>query len=485
MKRYGWLLMLLLPALLCGAELKHLFTDASAYPLLKSTVLALDDSGQPLSGLASSNFELSFGGQPVDSLAIRGFGETGQALSLLVCVDVSNTMNGEPLNSLKQALRELVNAKRAEDEYALAVFAGDWTLLTDFSTEKELLLSRINELNARPGSTAMYYGAYKSLEQIKRTAANPFKAMLLFGDGKDENQTDAYAEKDVISYSAEHQIPIFTVGYTRVDRQYLQALEHLARVCGGSYAFAANASELSASFNKISAQLLQSVVLSYLPLGLAGDGAAHKLSLILKSSAGNSTTNAEVRIPSGRAAHQGTDLKFKTARKYWKYAILILLAGLVVLGIWLKIVYWPRKKARQTPPVPEPKAAPVKARTQAPLAPERERTMILTPGAKPTPSVKEAGLRLEILIGPEAGKRYSINPPGATIGRAADNDIVLNDDTVSGHHARVSFVNGQYVVEEVKATNGMFINGIKTTRAIITGNTTFKFGATEGAFSLI
>ncbi len=479
------ILVLLLPVLLTGAELRHLYTDAEAYPLMKSTVLALDNAGKPLSGLTASNFELSFGGQAVDSLSVRSFEETGQAFSLMLCIDVSNSMKGEPLSSVKKALRDLVEAKRSNDEYALAVYAGTWVMLTDFTPEKELLHSRINELAVRSGSTAMYYSAYKSLEQIKRTARNPFRALILFGDGKDENQTDAYTEKDVISYSREQQIPIFTVGYTAVDKQYLQALEHLAGVCGGTYGMAANSGELSAVFAGISAQFVQSSVLSYLPIGLAGDGALHKLSLILNSSSGNSTTSAELKIPSGRPAHQGVNVKLNSARKYWKYAILILFAGLVVLGIWLKIVYWPRKKAQASPPPPpiKPDLVAVKPKAPAPIAPERERTMILTPGTKPSVQQTAAGLRMEILIGPDAGKVFNINAGGASIGRASDNQIVLTDDTVSGHHAKIYFANGQFIVEEVRATNGIFINGIKTSRAALSGNTTFKFGASEGAFT--
>ena len=111
--------------------------------------------------------------------------------------------------------------------------------------------------------------------------------------------------------------------------------------------------------------------------------------------------------------------------------------------------------------------------------------MILKPGAKPAPTQSSASLRMEILIGPNAGKRFSINAEGVTIGRAADNQIVLADDTVSSHHARIYYAQGAFMVEEVRATNGIFINGVKTSQAAIKGNTTFKFGATEGAFTLI
>jgi type VI secretion system protein len=48
---------------------------------------------------------------------------------------------------------------------------------------------------------------------------------------------------------------------------------------------------------------------------------------------------------------------------------------------------------------------------------------------------------------------------GGTIGRSADNDWVLPDPLryVSAHHARVSFRNGDYLLEDL-STNGVFVN---------------------------
>jgi type VI secretion system FHA domain protein len=46
---------------------------------------------------------------------------------------------------------------------------------------------------------------------------------------------------------------------------------------------------------------------------------------------------------------------------------------------------------------------------------------------------------------------------GGTIGRLRDNDWVLPDEYISGHHAKISFVNGAYLIEDT-STNGVFIN---------------------------
>jgi hypothetical protein len=53
----------------------------------------------------------------------------------------------------------------------------------------------------------------------------------------------------------------------------------------------------------------------------------------------------------------------------------------------------------------------------------------------------------------------------ATIGRAADNDVVLDDPTVSNHHARLSWSGAALVIEDLSSINGTFVDGQPVTTA--------------------
>jgi pSer/pThr/pTyr-binding forkhead associated (FHA) protein len=67
-------------------------------------------------------------------------------------------------------------------------------------------------------------------------------------------------------------------------------------------------------------------------------------------------------------------------------------------------------------------------------------------------------LFLEIVEGPNAGRRVSLSGP-LVIGRAPDAGLVLDDDQVSRHHARVTpQPDGAALVEDLGSTNGTFIN---------------------------
>ncbi len=64
---------------------------------------------------------------------------------------------------------------------------------------------------------------------------------------------------------------------------------------------------------------------------------------------------------------------------------------------------------------------------------------------------------LELLTQPDPGQTYPLNNLNL-FGRAADNTIILDEETVSGHHARLSFRGGQWLLEDLGSKNGTSVN---------------------------
>ena len=60
-------------------------------------------------------------------------------------------------------------------------------------------------------------------------------------------------------------------------------------------------------------------------------------------------------------------------------------------------------------------------------------------------------------------KDYAIGP-GVTIGRLPDNAVIIDNPAVSGHHARVFLEGHQVILEDLRSTNGTFVNGRPVTR---------------------
>src|SRR5215813_11653922 len=55
-------------------------------------------------------------------------------------------------------------------------------------------------------------------------------------------------------------------------------------------------------------------------------------------------------------------------------------------------------------------------------------------------------------------KEVPLSQGATTIGRLPDNTLQIDNLAVSGHHARITFNDGRYVVEDLGSLNGTFVN---------------------------
>lgn len=108
------------------------------------------------------------------------------------------------------------------------------------------------------------------------------------------------------------------------------------------------------------------------------------------------------------------------------------------------------------PQAPPPPAAP------APAAPAPARS-----SRRDNSSARPA--RLVVVEGPSAGTGVALSSLPVTIGRAADATVMLADDYVSNHHAKLSPRGDEWLLEDVGSTNGTFIGDRKITAPTAVG----------------
>ena len=78
-------------------------------------------------------------------------------------------------------------------------------------------------------------------------------------------------------------------------------------------------------------------------------------------------------------------------------------------------------------------------------------------------------------------KEYELSGEQTTIGRSPDNDIHLDDPTVSGKHAMITG-GGEFYIEDLNSTNGVFLNGNKVKRTQLHNRDSISIGRNKLEF---
>jgi diguanylate cyclase (GGDEF)-like protein len=90
---------------------------------------------------------------------------------------------------------------------------------------------------------------------------------------------------------------------------------------------------------------------------------------------------------------------------------------------------------------------------------ERTRVTKIQDGLSTTQKAARPGEACIIVIyGPELGKRVQLGTAPFEIGRSSKNDLFLDQESISRHHARITFDGTQYWVADNNSTNGTYVN---------------------------
>jgi hypothetical protein len=101
------------------------------------------------------------------------------------------------------------------------------------------------------------------------------------------------------------------------------------------------------------------------------------------------------------------------------------------------------------------------------------------PSASAKPAEQKA-TKLVVTAGEKVGTEIALAGRQLTIGRAGDSDLVVDDEYTSTHHAKLVFINGEWLVQDLDSTNGTLLDGKKvTTTSVVPMNTQVRVGQTS------
>ena len=91
------------------------------------------------------------------------------------------------------------------------------------------------------------------------------------------------------------------------------------------------------------------------------------------------------------------------------------------------------------------------------------------------PAKRDRGVLVES-TGVFAGRPHPIPAGGATLGRSAECDIFIDHEALSRVHARIVYVDGDYVLEDMGSLNGCFVADTRVARAVLRDGDRVRLG---------
>jgi Ca-activated chloride channel family protein len=253
-------------------------------------------SGRPIPGLTAADFELRDSGvvQQIEAVAVEDV-----PVTLTLVLDVSESVEGQPLNHLRSAVDAAADALSASDRLALFTFSHHVELVAAPTGELGRVRSAARAVQAG-GATALYDATFAALVMRERIAGRA--VMLVFSDGDDTaswidprrviaaaQRSDLVVYGVTLEYQMERQNLEAVARNRREEEWFLkepslygrQYLALLAAESGGSVLVAERSDQLRETFLRVVNEFKSRYILTYTPRGVA-PGGWHPIAVAMK-----------------------------------------------------------------------------------------------------------------------------------------------------------------------------------------------------------
>ncbi len=276
--------------------------DASKPGDVVAVVSVADASGRPVVGLTKEDFVARIvdlppstggGGQagsPASISQVTAAVNSDIGVAVVLAVDVSGSMEGDPMAQAREASRTFVEGLAPIDSVALVTFGDAVTPVLNFTTDRGAVFAALDSLQA-VGNTALYQATSVSAF-VAASAQTQRKAIILLSDGVDFGNRSAVSRDASLSQAVAIGAPFFTIGLgSDIDRAYLEAL---AQGTGGRFLETPTAEGLSELYRAIGDFLRSQYVVTLSPGSL---NRAQPLTLEIEVTAGGASGLARETLP--------------------------------------------------------------------------------------------------------------------------------------------------------------------------------------------
>jgi len=248
----------LIPAILCCgvvvAAQEQLPRFSSRVQLVEIYATVTDASGEPVTGLRQSDFEVYENNTRQD---ISTFVAGEFPLTVALGVDRSWSMAGEPLRLAKQASQSFLRALRPDDRSMVVAINNDAEVIAPLSSDRAAQARAVDRLDPW-STTALHDAVIATLDRLE--PENGRQALVVFSDGTDRYSRATAGE--VIARARRSTALIYPIAF---GKQRPPFLAELASATGGRSFVLKDARELDATLATIARELRFQYLLGYAP----------------------------------------------------------------------------------------------------------------------------------------------------------------------------------------------------------------------------
>jgi len=254
--------------------------SAVAPQVFRFNASVLDRYGRAIGGMRESDFTVWENGV---ERRVTNVSPANEPFNLVLLLDVSGSVE-ERMDFIRKAARDFLRTTSPQDRISIISFRDDIQIISDFSTDRQLLSKKLDEIDAG-GGTALYDAlGYVIAEPLKRLRGER-TAIVVMSDGDDNKSflpfpaiLEALTESGALVYPL--YVPSGLIPETSVPRpeitidplrtRYLtlttraeEEARKLAAVSGGIYYPIKRLEDLQKAYDDVVAQLRSSYTITY------------------------------------------------------------------------------------------------------------------------------------------------------------------------------------------------------------------------------
>lgn len=248
--------------------------------LMRLNASVTDRQGRAIGGLQATDFTVFEDGE---ERKVTEVSSTSTPFNLVLLIDVSGSVE-ERIDFIRKAARDFLKTASPQDRIAIVSFRDDVQIISDFTTDRQLLSQRLDQIDAG-GPTSVYDSLAYALVDLLKPLRGERSAIVIMSDGDDNRSfvpfnavLEAVVESGVVIYPLyvpsglvpEKSMPAANITIDPLRTRFLTLTtraeeegRRLASASGGVYYPISRLEDLQKAYDDVVVQLRTAYTITY------------------------------------------------------------------------------------------------------------------------------------------------------------------------------------------------------------------------------